>query len=405
MIHPLLRDAVVADLPLPARIELHQRIAEELEALASRTGRNELTLSGASHRLAAFHTSRSIELAGPAASAGLNAGGQAFRMFATTSAVRLLEAALEAYETATVSDRDHLRARAFRGWLDLGNCQVVAGEPDPARVSYQKARRIADTAVEEAYCVRSLAWLDYREGRMAEAETILRRGLSTLPEDEPFARALFDLEIAWTQHRRGQFENAQPRLERVALYAEEGGDWPLAARALDRLAMNLASLGRPNEALDALGRAEALNRGKDNHRQGILLIHRASVLRDLGRPDEALPAVIEGISILESSHDDYTVSVGHWIAAEIHDRRGDLQAAEAARSAEIALLEKVGNNFNLARAHAHRAGLLRRLGRGQESHRAAEKARTAAALTADASLISRVEKRLTGGNTAGTGSL
>lgn len=402
MIHPLLRDAVVADLPIPTRIELHKRIADGLEVLASRTGRSELSLSSANHRLAAFHISRSIELAGPAASAGLMAGGQAFRMFATEPARRLLEAGLEAYAAAPTDDRDRLRERAFRGWLDLGNCQVISGQADLARASYEEARQITETAVEEAYRIRSLASLDYREGRMAEAEAVLRRGLSVLPEDEPFARALLELEIAWAQHRRGYFEEAQPTLERVALFYEDGGDWPLAARALDRLAMNRASLGQTGEALDALDRADAMNRGKDNHRQGVLLIHRGSVLRDLGRLDEALRAVTEGVSILESSHDEYTLSVGQWTAADIHDRRGDLEAALAARSAEIALLEKVGNNFNLARAHAHRAGLLERLGRGQESHRAAVKARAAAALTGDASLIRHIEKPLTGGNTAGT---
>lgn len=402
MIHPLLRDAVVADLSAPARTDLHCRIAESLDTMSSLTGGSELSLWSATHRLAAFNASRSMDLAGTAAAAGLTAGGRALRTFATAPAAGLLESALAAYTAAPAADRDRLREMALRGWLDLGNSQLTLGEADNARTSYQQAIQIADTAVEKAHCIRSLAGLDYRAGRMTEAEAVLRQGLSTLAKKEQFARELLELEIAWTQHRREHFEEAQPSFERVAIFFEDSGDWVLAARSLDRLAMNLVALGLPAEALNALDRAEATNRGKDNHRQGILLIHRGSVLRDLGRLDEALRAVAAGASILEKSHDEYALSVGHWIAAQIHDSNGDLEPALMSSEAEIALLEEVGNNFNLARAMAHKASLLRRLGRDEDSDDAAAQARTAAAGTSDAALIARIEETLSAGNTAGT---
>jgi hypothetical protein len=152
------------------------------------------------------------------------------------------------------------------------------------------------------------------------------------------------------------------------------------------------------EALDAIDRALASDAaGPAGKRRGVLLIHRAIALNQADVLDEALRDVTEGNCLLEGAHDEYLMSVGHGTAATVHERLGDVAAALAARDAEIALLDRIGNDRHSAGAEAHRSVLLSRLGRDDESRKAAKRARTHASRTGDKALIQSIDERLAGG--------
>ena len=395
LIHPLLRDAAIAGTSGPERSDLHRCIAEALDALGSKTEAGEAPLLAANHRLAAYAAARQASLAGPAAAAGIAAGSRSLRMLAPMAAVDLLRQGLAAYEEAPPKERERLRDAAFNGWLDLGNALLGLGEIDDARTAYTRAEQAATTPEEQARCVRGFAWFHYREGRMVETEEVLRAGLESLPDEAEEARALLEMEIAWTLLRRGEPAVSLPVLERVATSFEDGGDWARAAVALDRLAMNYDALDQPSEALEAMGRALASDAtGPAGKRRGVLLIHRAGLLSGSGRLDEALRDVTEGLRLLEGAHDEYLMSVAHSTAAHIHDRLGNVDAALTALDAEIALLDGIDNDRHASSAQAHRSLLLARVGRVGDSRRAADRARKHAARTGDQALIDHTERRL-----------
>jgi hypothetical protein len=103
---------------------------------------------------------------------------------------------------------------------------------------------------------------------MTEAQAILRQGLATLGEGEPAAPALLELEIAWTQHRRGQVRGPAHPGTGGDFFAD-AGDQPRAAlaRPADHEPVRSRSRDRGAPALD---RAQAANGGKANHQCGIL---------------------------------------------------------------------------------------------------------------------------------------
>ena len=76
--------------------------------------------------------------------------------------------------------------------------------------------------------------------------------------------------------------------------------------------------------------------------------------------------------------DRYFRAVIHWMASDIHERRGDPASALAESDAEIALLATILNPRNAAAAHAARARLLAALGRHDKADRAADSARSVA---------------------------
>lgn len=401
LIHPLLRETVVADLSARHASEVHELLAEALTQAAEHSGRRDLSDAAAGHALAAYTAYPTPERAPRAAAAGLGAGGRALRSFAPRTAVRILESALRAFADASVDDKGTLVAAAVRGCLDLGQCRLVLGDPDAAEHAFRAGLEMAVEPLDRARCYRRLAALRYRTGRMAQTAGVLELALSDTADE--LSRAVLETELGWTLTRRGRASEALPILRRATQVFEDGGNWDLAAWSLDYLAITHLSTGDPDTALTLLDRALARDGvGADHLRRGVILIHRGRVLRRLGRMEEALGAVEEGIRILRRTRDRYVLSVGCRIAAEVREGLGDLAGAVSARTEELTLLQGTHNARHLALAHAHLASLYRKQERTEDADRATRAARHAAEQSAEADVAEAVAAVLTDGNTAGT---
>lgn len=399
-LHPLLREVVVSDLTAAETCEVHDQLARALTSAVEQSGRRDLADAAAGHALAAYTAYPTPERAPGAAAAGLSGGGRMLRSFAPEAAVGVLEQALAAFADSPVEARAELGPAAVNGWLDLSKCRQLLGDPEGSGTALRAALELAEAPLDRARCYRRLAAVHYRTGRMAEAAGVLRVGLSDTTDD--LARAVLETELGWTLHRRGRAAEALPMLQRSTRVFEDGGSWDLAAWSLDYLAMTHVALGDPQRGLALLDRALARDGNRADHvRRGVILIHRAAVLRRLGRLEEALGAVEEGVRIVRRSRDRYLLSVGCRAAAEIHDARGDLSGAVDARTEELTLLP-VTNHRHLATAHAHLASLYRRQGRAADHDRAVRAARASVQASADPDVTDAVAALLERGNTAGT---
>ena len=399
--HPLLREAVVADLSAAQAGEAHGRLGPALAELAEVSGRRDLRQASARHTLAAYTAYPSADRAPAAAEAGLAAGARALRSFAPDAAARLLEEGLAAFADCAEPTRSDLTSAAVAGWLDLGRCRALLRDPEGAERALRTALALAERPLDRAQCYRRLAALHYRTGRMAETAGILDVALAETTDE--LSRALLETELGWTLTRRGRAAEALPILERAAQVLEDGGDWDLAAWSLDYLAMSRLQVGEAETALALLDRALARDGvGTDHPRRGVLLIHRAGVLRGVGRPEAAVGSVTEGLRILRRSRDRYLLSVGCRAAADVHDALGDLTSAVRSRTEELSLLGGTHNVRHVAAAQAHLASLHRRLGNPQEAERSEQAAREAVELAADPDVAAAVADLLARGNTAGT---
>lgn len=401
LIHPLLREAVLTDLSAAETCEVHDELARAMSQLAGASTRRDLADAAAGHALAAYTAYPSVERAPAAAAAGLEAGGRALRSFAPETGARILEEALRAFADSPADARAGLGPSAVRGWLDLGHCRVLLGDQDGAEQSFREGLQVAEQPLERARCYRRLAALHYRTGRMAETAGVLEMALSETADE--LGRAVLETELGWTLNRRGRASEALPILHRATAVLEDGGNWDLAAWSLDYLAMTHLQLGDADTALTLLDRALVRDGvAADHFRRGVVLIHRAGVLRELGRLEEALGSVNEGLRILRRTRDRYVLSVGCRIAADVHEARGDLPSAVGARTEELTLLRGTHNVRHVATAQAHLSVLYRAQGRAAEAERAERAAREAVERAADPDVAASVASRLASGNTAGT---
>lgn len=395
LLHPLLREAVLADTNRLRRAELHERAAKALDTPAGPDGRaSHRQLAAAQHRLRGFREAPLPERADVVADDGFRAGALARRLRATDVAIDVLTDALRAFEVVPASRRGTLVAGACDAWLSLGILHTERADSETARMALEAALGLAPDDDHRARVWRALSWLPYRQGDLATAVAVCEEGRATLDPDAEIPRALLDIEEGWTRHRMGQVSTGIELLTRAAVVTEEAGDWHLAARALDRLGSALdkvdldASLVTLEQARDACARTG------DRALTAVIGMHTAATLGALDRADEALPIIVEAAQLADEVGDAYTRSVAHWIAAEVHTSRGDLATALSERDAEVALLEEWGNHMHLAAAHAHRASLLRRLGRVDESEEAAAAARHAAGLADVPAVVERTERAL-----------
>lgn len=399
LIHPLLRDTVLADTNAIRRGTIHTVVARRCEGLADRDSPNvdRYRLVAARHRVDAYRQGgRLPDAAGPAARAGFQAGRLAIRLLADEAAEELYVGALEAFESLDAPRRGELARGAANAWIALGNLRAetddTAGED-----AYRTALGLAVDDLQRARCWRGLEWLAYRAGDLARAAEVCEEGLDALGPGDPVARALLQIELGWILHRGGHMEEAVPVLEEAAEVCEEAGEWGLAARALDRLGMALDGVGRLEDGLSTLQRAaQACARTRSDRLRAAIDIHTASLLRLDRRFEAAQEHITDAARLADEIGDVYTRSVAHWINAEILHDIGDVNGALAERDAEVTILTDLANDLNLAGAHAHRARLLLELGRFEEAAQAADAAREAAVRTQVPSTIDDIEAQLVG---------
>jgi DNA-binding SARP family transcriptional activator/tetratricopeptide (TPR) repeat protein len=392
--HPLLRDAAEAMMNPVRRAGLHDHIATCLETLGGRPD-DTVALAIARHRLAAFVATGGPSHAQAAVPAGLEGARIAAQVGAPDAAMELFIGALEAFDTLDDEHRAPLRHAAFDGWLGLGEVRINAADLEGATAAFATAWLLAATVDE-----RSLAWrwvtnVDYRRGKILRTIARLEYGLAAIPEDEVLARARLLVELGWCRCRRGEHDLAVPILQDAVALSYDAGDWGVLTLALDRYGFALASRGDAEASLPLFDRARAAAvRSGDLHELAITRAHHGVALNLAGRPEEARAELRAAAELADRHGYLYLRSIVHWAAAVLEDGCGEPELALAERDAELALLDGLDNDRHLAGCQAHRAQLLRTLGRDDEASTACEAARAAAERDGDPTLVEEVQRIL-----------
>jgi DNA-binding SARP family transcriptional activator/tetratricopeptide (TPR) repeat protein len=394
--HPLLRDAAIATINPLRRAELHRRVADGIEATGGPvTGTTVLAMGR--HRLAVFGLTRAPLDAAAALPVAFDAAAVARRLSAPRAAAELYQAALEAFVSLGPADRAAIRDLGREAWLSLGQIRLDALDYAGATAAFEAAEALAQTVDERAQALRWQSNVFYRQGDLLGTMDRLEPELARIPPEEGLARARLLIEIGWCRARRGELDVAVPVLEEAVELAEGAGDWFVLGLALDRLAFALARSGQAERSLPLYERALRVStRGGDPHEVAITRLHHGAALLWCGQPDEALAELDEAAASCDRYGFLYTRSLIHWATADVRDACGEPERALAARDAELALLEVVHNDWNLAGCQAHRATLLRRLGRRQEAEVAGRAALAAAGRLGDPTLTEQVTQALTG---------
>jgi len=395
--HPLLRDAAVSTLNVVRRAQLHVKVADALEAEVRRPAGSKV-LAVARHRLAAFHATHAAGLASAAASAGLTGAALAQRLGAPEAAEELHRLALEAYDSLVDVERSRLRPEAFQGWLALGGMRMDGGSYPRAEEAAAAAWELAVGSDEHGRVWWLRAEIAYHRGDLEAGMRILEEGLRDLPEDAEVARARLLVELGWCHVRRKELDVALPTLRGAVELAYDAGDWTVLTAALDRYAFALASTGSLAEALVLYERAEAASqRCSDRHEQAVVRMHHGVARLWNGEYDDALTKLAEAAELCERHGLVYVRSVVHWGRAWVEEARGEPGLALDERDAELRLLHQIGNDRNLAGCQAHRAKLLRLLGRCEEAERVAVAAQAAAERVGDPVLVEEIGRALSAG--------
>jgi tetratricopeptide (TPR) repeat protein/DNA-binding SARP family transcriptional activator len=395
--HPLLRDATESTLNVVRRAQLHARVADALEAESERPDGGSI-LASARHRLAAFEATHGAEYAAAAASAGLGGARVAHGLGAPEAAEELYVRALEAYASLGRAGRCRLRHEAFHGWLGLGQLRMDGGDYARAQDAAEEAWQLATEPDEYGRAWWLRAEIPYQRGDLLVSIGLLEDGLRQLPEEAAVARARLLAELGWCHVRRSEFDLAVTALRAAVELAYDGGDWTVLTAALDRYAYALGATGALAEALELYERAElASQRCSDGNEQVMVRVHHGVMAFWNGDLDDALTKFDEAAELCVRHGLVYDRSVVHWRRARVEEARGEPALALQERDAELWLLQQLGNARNLAGCQAHRARLLRRLGRATQAEDAAAEARSAADQVGDPILVEEVEQALAAG--------
>jgi DNA-binding SARP family transcriptional activator/tetratricopeptide (TPR) repeat protein len=391
--HPLLRDAAESAINLVRRAQLHDHVASALEAGGASGGA--VLLSIARHRLAAFRATRSGQHAATGAVAGFDGAAVAHSLGALEAAEELYLGALEAFAALDEREQDRLRHAAFAGCLGLGRVRMDRGAYAGATEAAEASLRLATTPEERGFVWWLRAEIVYRQGDLLGGIAAFEEGLRDLPAAAVVVRARLLTELGWCHVRRNAHEVARPLLRESVELATEAGDWCVLTAALDRYAFSLSATGEGEEALAYFERAVAASlRCTDHNEQAIVRLHHGAGLYRVGRHEEAVVELDVAAELCDRYGLVYERSVTHWARAWVEEARGDLARALEERDAELRLLRHLDNDRNLAGCQAHRASLLRHLGRAGEADEAAAAARAAAARVGDPSLVDEIDRVL-----------
>jgi len=255
---------------------------------------------------------------------------------------------------------------AYRQAADAG--PLMAEPPDDESAYAQLLAKAVDDED------RAAAWVGitstaYRRGDMSGVIDLCRLALDSIGGGASPGRARLIAELGWAEVRAGRPQQGRPHLEQAAeiLRGHAGKDPELPVRVLDRLAVARSDCGDHAAGLETM--QEAFARAPRTFRRlgAILRLHRGRLLGRVDRPEEGLGDVFAARRVLTSLGDVYSISVSHWMAAELLDQLGLPERALAERAAEVRLLEPIDNPRNLAGALVHGARLLTRLGRADDA--------------------------------------
>jgi len=256
--------------------------------------------------------------------------------------------AIEAYRRALALDPDHDETVFL-----LAVTYKDMGRATDARVGFERARTLDPR---NGKVLWNIADLDMRAGRFAEAEAVLKDALARKVEEERFLVKLGECYIEMKRYdaaeealrqalaRRAGVETAHFNLgliaeERgqparaMAEYEEELQGNPKGYRASFNLAKLLLRAGRTAEAVQRFQQSVAVT-----PEFGTGHLYLAKALLDLGDLGAAEEAARKG---LRSSPEPAIAPLGHYVLADVLNRRGRPREAEretvAARRLERAL--------------------------------------------------------------------
>lgn len=295
-------------------------------------------------------------------------------------ATRQLERALAARERAAPRDDLAIATTA----LALGQVARAKGDYAAAGVALGRARRLREAELgpdhpDVAQVLGSIAVLEWRQGRLVQAESLLTRLVAgderTLPKDSPvLARHLMALGVVyWSQEK---FDKAEPLFARTLAIREKqlGLDHPELAAVLNNLGTVYFRLGRFTDALTYYERTRGIYaRTLDSLHPNV-----ASVLNNIGETQAKLGHAREAESLLRQAlaikearlaPGNPSLAITLNALANVLRDQGRMRDAEAAyrRALEVRVQALPPGDANIAETMRDLAVLLRKTGRANEA--------------------------------------
>ena len=284
--HELIRQTLVSALSLPRRQRLHLRIAEAMERAYLPAGRHGARALEEHAADLAYH----LNQAGAAADAEKTvrylalAGDQALAAAAFEDALRHYENALSLQPADDQRGRADLLYKRGLALRSLGCLEETLADWREALNTYDK---LADAEAVGRVCHELSMQLDWA-ARWDEGLEVARRGLASVGEEASVARCRLLVVEGVLLYSCGDYDAAQPPLDRALAMGRELGDERLLGYVLSEKAdMNTFYL-QPREALDTgLRAAELLRSAGDLWNLAETLFYTQFALSFLGRYDEA----------------------------------------------------------------------------------------------------------------------
>jgi class 3 adenylate cyclase len=240
--HALVRETLYAEIPAARRVQLHGEIGE---ALIHRYGDDvDSHLAEIAHHLLEAapggEVDRAVEFAERAAA-------RASRQLAHEEAVKHLERALEAAESAAAAARE----RRLRLLLELGEARTKAGRFAVARDTLDEAADLAqDIGDDESFVAATLGMVAVAEAGGVDARVLalVRRSLEKVDESDSAERSRLLTGLAQEIYWQDPTGEARQALDEAIAMARRVGDQAALAEALSRRQFDLTS--NPRERLE-----------------------------------------------------------------------------------------------------------------------------------------------------------
>jgi class 3 adenylate cyclase/tetratricopeptide (TPR) repeat protein len=373
--HALIRDAAYASLPKTLRARKHVDAAAWVQEQAGERGEQMAELV-ATHYVAALGYLDELgsddpgELVAEASRWARAAGDRASRLWQQREAARWLRIVVDLTERVDAPDEE--LAGAWESYARAAEAvesyATVAAASERALALYEHAGNMAAAGRVEAW----LAHVAFQSGDDFGVERWAERALARLePYGESRELALALVHLGWYQHRHGRDDEAAPRLRRAMAVAREAGDPVVEGRAMLSLGMVALKSGSTDEGMALLEAgldlardagdlpfllwallvvSEGLElttcdyrRAESLVREGLELASRAGhveqiawmqgnladYLVDMGRLDEALEPMVEGLRAARTAGETPRIAYSLLMNAYVQTLRGDLDEADA----------------------------------------------------------------------------